>query len=460
MSLSRIRRMLRQSRITALTHSDVFNRIIEIRLPRYAVMPWDRFDNVAEYWTLPESRSLIPGGSWTTFHWQTHLIGTTTQRVEYADQARQPQAEVGFDDLASYLLDLGAVVEPRGWKLLRSAGLWTPVGCVLMTSPDGRERALFIAPSDDSDGKLSLAVAWYPWWTTRDASHLPPHCVRLPATTTARAKAPPSGEDGSEPGKADVPVVVDTQSPPGPGRMGMRRTSDDPSLENAIVCEISSAGLASAVVYQRSPRSQRGDQLDRRHLAHAHLRPGTPIGTWFASAATAYGTAEQAVLWKYEIPGDILAFAGKETLPCGIMVLLGMADASETPAWETKHNDQGAALDDFARRSQEQRAALSAEARMSPEQRARAAQERLRRENDARLQQGEFDPHDEGRSSKKHHATPVRVGPLSPSIRPPFHLIACLLGLLPSCLCPQPAKIDESTDDKQTIPPNAQCETR
>lgn len=184
-SLSRIKRMLRRSNLTALTRSDVVNRVIEIELPRYAVMPFDRFEDRAEYWTLSRHPSSIPGGSWTTFHWRTNAIGMKTQRVEYADQVRQPQVEVAFDELVCYLLDLGAVPDPHGWKLLKSTGLWTPVGCALMMSPNGHEKALTVAPSDDSDGNLSLAVAWSSSWITRNSSHLPPYWVRLP---------PPPGE--------------------------------------------------------------------------------------------------------------------------------------------------------------------------------------------------------------------------------------------------------------------------
>ncbi len=47
-ALSKIKRALRHSRLTALTRSDVVNRVIEIELPRYAVTPWDRFNHRAE----------------------------------------------------------------------------------------------------------------------------------------------------------------------------------------------------------------------------------------------------------------------------------------------------------------------------------------------------------------------------------------------------------------------------
>jgi len=102
-ALSRIKRMLRHSKLTGLTRSDVVNRVIEVELPRYAVRPMDRFSDRAEYWSLSRHPSSIPGGSWTTFNWRTNVIGLKTQRVEYADQLRQPQVEVAFDELVCYL---------------------------------------------------------------------------------------------------------------------------------------------------------------------------------------------------------------------------------------------------------------------------------------------------------------------------------------------------------------------
>jgi hypothetical protein len=118
-SLSKIKQLLRHSKLTALTRSDVVNRVIEVELPRYAVRPMDRYSDRDDYWTLSRNPSSIPGGSWTTFNWRTHIIGHNTQRVEYADQLRQPQVEVAFDELVCYLLDLGAVPDPQGWRLLR-----------------------------------------------------------------------------------------------------------------------------------------------------------------------------------------------------------------------------------------------------------------------------------------------------------------------------------------------------
>ncbi|KAI5468153.1 hypothetical protein BGZ63DRAFT_345951 [Mariannaea sp. PMI_226] len=390
-SLSRIKRMLQRSRLTALTRSDVVNRVIEIELPRYAVMPLDRFQNSAEYWTLSRHPSSIPGGSWTTFNWKTNTIGMKTQRVEYADQVRQPQVEVAFDELICYLLDLGAVPDPHGWKLLKSTGLWTPVGCSLMLSPDGKEKALSVAPLDDSDGNLSLAVAWSSSWITRDHAHLPPYWVRLPSPPGATenntsasnsinkgdAKISHNGEGFHQDGNAE-------------GKLSPEETD---SIENEIysnskseiTCQISMAGIVMALI-QGNAVGNPTTERERLYVEHLRIHPEKSDGIWFASAATAYGTTNQTILWNYKIPDEILSFSRKPTVPCGVMVLLGMVDESETPEWETKYNDYGASLDQFSQRNREQRMAIEAEARMAPAQREAAKRDRMQREMHQRMQ--------------------------------------------------------------------------
>ncbi|KAH6603976.1 hypothetical protein Trco_007422 [Trichoderma cornu-damae] len=391
-SLSRIKRMLRRSRLTALTRSDVVNRVIEIELPRYAVMPLDRFQNRLEYWNLSRHPSSIPGGSWTTFNWKTNAIGMKTQRVEYADQVRQPQVEIAFDGLVSYLLDLGAVPNPHGWKLLRSTGLWAPVGCSLMMSPDGSEKALTVAPLDDSDGHLSLAVAWSSSWITRDHAHLPPYWVRLPCPAgKSKEPKPASGgsvcgsEDDKKPPEGDAYKVQDGSTSEAASRdeADPDERQANPYVEHDITCEISMSGLVTALVEGDPNHTTAPEGL---YVNHLRIRPRKSDGIWFASAATAYGTSSQTILWNYKIPDEILSFSRKETVPCGVLVLLGMVDESETPEWATRHNDYGASLDQFAQRSREQRQAMEAEARMAPAQREQAVRDRMRRETEQRMQ--------------------------------------------------------------------------
>ena len=391
-ALSKIKRMLRHSKLTALTRSDVVNRVIEVELPRYAVTPWDRFSQRSEYWQLSRQPSQIPGGSWTTFNWKTNTIGIKTQRVEYADQLRQPQVEVAFDELVSYLLDLGAVPDPHGWKLLRSTGLWTPAGCALMTARGG-QKALSIAPLDDSDGHLSLAVNWMPSWTTRDFSSLPPYWVRLPpppkrpdgpgsAEASSAQDRPETAED-REPSKKDA-VSVHSQ-----GSRDSIQKQGEANAVKPITCEISVDGLVTAIS-QEADLLRSDSSLHSLFIGHLRARRDKQDGVWFASACTAYGTTSQTMLWNYKIPDEIFIFARRDTVPCGILVLLGVVDDAATPEWATKHNAIEEQHEQFVRQHTERQLAMRSEQQMAPADRQRAAAERMQRENMQRMQDSKW----------------------------------------------------------------------
>ncbi|KAI1437069.1 hypothetical protein GGR50DRAFT_692566 [Xylaria sp. CBS 124048] len=399
-ALSKIKRMLRHGKLTALTRSDIINRVIEVELPRYAVQPWDRFDHEAKYWQISRQPSSIPGGSWTTFNWKTNTIGIKTQRVEYADQLRQPQVEAEFHELVAYLLDLGAIPDAHGWRLLRSTGLWTPMGCSLMKSPDGTTVVLAIAPLDDSDGHLSLMVTWKPWWTTRNALTLPPYWIRLPPppdkeqedkVSPLQASTPPESKVPGEtenPNGAEGDPDKDEESSPthSVNSNSVQKKTDIQAAKVPITCQFSTHGLQSALQQdQGSPTSM--SSFDVRGLPVEHLRINShkTTGKWFASAATAYGTTSQTVLWNYEIPSEILAFARRDTVPCGVLEILGVVDGTLTPQWETTYNDSVEFHENFVRFTQEQRFAIAAEAKMDPVQRQFAVAQRTQRESLQRL---------------------------------------------------------------------------
>ncbi|KAI0419373.1 hypothetical protein F5X98DRAFT_372784 [Xylaria grammica] len=387
-ALSKIKRMLRHGRLTALTRSDIINRVIEVELPRYAVQPWDRFDHREQYWQISRQPSLIPGGSWTTFNWKTNTIGIKTQRVEYADQLRQPQVDVEFHELVAYLLDLGAIPDAHGWKLLRSTGLWTPTGCCLMKSPDGTHVALAIAPLEDSDGHLSLKVAWEPSWTTRDAYTLPPYWVRLPPSPNKEPEESSSASSASqELAQPEETVDADKSEEPHNKEVSPKESLDsiqkqaERNTKMPITCRFSVDGLQSAVSQDQAPPVSTTFDVHSLHVEHLRINSIKMNGKWFASAATAYGTTSQTVLWNYKIPDEILAFAKRDTVPCGVLELLGIVDSSLTPQWETQYNDNMEHHEAFMRRTQEQRLAMQAEARMDPTQRQLAIKQRRERES-------------------------------------------------------------------------------
>ena len=404
-SLSRIKRMLRHSRLPALTRSDVVNRVIEIELPRYAVMPLDRFQDRHDYWNVSHNPSLIPGGSWTTFNWKTNTIGMKTQRVEYADQVRQPQVEVAFDELVCYLLDLGAVPDSQGWKLLRSAGMWAPVGCALMKSPDGREKALTVAPLHDSDGHISLSVAWSSSWITRDHAHLPPYWVRLPCPPRRTTEEVMDSEDKKTEEEEEEQEGSNNMDKIDHGKdKKLRRTESENEGEgessrrgsgsgsangdvdkqaetnetNDMTCQIGIQGLSTALVADVVHPANVPHSL---YIDHLRIVPSRSNGIWFASAATAYGTSSQTVLWNYKIPDTILSFSRQSSVPCGVLVVLGMVDEKDTPEWETKYDDQAANTMQFMRRSEERHHAIIAESKMSPTERNAAMRERMSKES-------------------------------------------------------------------------------
>ena len=429
-ALSQIKRMLRHGRLTALTRSDVVNRVIEVELPRYAVTPPDRLRERAAYWHLARQPSLLPGGTWTTFNWKTRAVGARTQRVEYADQLRQPQVDVAFDELVAYLLDLGALPDPRGWRLLRSTGLWAPTGCALMLAPDGESKALTVAPLDDSEGHLSLRVSWSQDWISRDPSFLPPYWVRLPPPPPP--PPPPSlppreklgvvlGPEAASCDK-DVPINDEIAAAEAGESKKMKKVASKESLDSiqkqaeknrssAITCRISVEGLVTALREEEEENEGTAAATSRDHYSPSdhndnrqslyieHLRilrrgggGGTDgAGVWFAAAATAYGTSSQTVLWNYKIPDEILGFARRETVPCGVLVLLGVIDESETPEWGPPGSDDRAEqLERFMRRNRERQIAVQAENRMGPAEREIAASQRRQRELEQRMQDSEF----------------------------------------------------------------------
>ncbi|KAI0811706.1 hypothetical protein GGR55DRAFT_82637 [Xylaria sp. FL0064] len=371
-ALSKIKRMLRHGRLTVLTRSDIVNRVIEVELPRYAVQPWDRFSS-DQYWTISRQPSSIPGGSWTTFNWKTNTIGIKIQRVEYADQLRQPQVEVEFHALVAYLLDLGAIPDAHGWRLLRSTGLWTPTGCSLMKSPDRNHVALSIAPLDDADGHMSLKVAWQPLWTTRDASTLPPYWIRLPPPPKKKEEETSSSshetvqpEETKDADNTDEEKEESDKKDSSPKEsLDLIQKQGERNARRPITCQFSIDGLESALSL---------------HIEHLRINSLKMNGKWFASAATAYGTTSQTVLWNYKIPDEVMGFARRDTVPCGVLELMGVVDDSETPQWATQYNDSMDHHETFVRRMQAQGIARAAEARMDPIQRQIAVKQREDRE--------------------------------------------------------------------------------
>jgi hypothetical protein len=365
-TVSKVRRILHHCRLHGIVRGDMINKVIEVELPRYTIAPLHREEEGKDYWTLSDYPSTIPGGSWTTFNWKRHNTGIKTQRIDYSDQLKQPQAEIGFEELVSFLLDLGAVPDPAGFRMLKGSGLWVPTGTPLLLSPDRHEPVLTIAPLDESDGNLSLAVRWSSNWGMRDRNSLPPYWVLIkglmpvrPTTSTTKTDELP--DPGSGPS-------IDTKRP----SIGLKIPIEE--CPPSIRCQIGINGLVTAVPDDFD--AQLFDHLEISHLTMDELATNS-TGIWFASAITALGTTSSTILWNYKIPTSILSFAKKDTIPCGILVILDIVPEDATPEWATAYtNDAEEERERAFKKMRNDNAAMMKENMLPPAQKAAAIRER------------------------------------------------------------------------------------
>lgn len=374
-TLAKVRRMLRHGRLAGIARGDVVNHVIEVELPRYTIAPLHREEHSKEYWKLCDYPSHIPGGTWTTFNWRRHNTGSKTQRIDYSDQLRQPQAEIGFEELISFLLDLGAVPDATGFRMLRGSGLWVPTGTPLLVSPDRHEAVLTIAPLDDSDGYLSLAVRWSSTWGMRDASSLPPYWVMVQGPLPARPDTTSTAHE-KHPIEDDEQNLIESEHAPNEDVQHKRSsTSTEPEKQTvgdvkqirmsktakyipipedsppAIRCRVGLNGLLTAI--PDDPDPSLFAPLSISHLLIDEMHTNT-AGIWFASALTAISTTSTTILWSYKIPTPLLTFCLSPSVPCGVLVLLSLVPSSATPEWETTYaSDEAEAREESFRKMRE-----------------------------------------------------------------------------------------------------------
>jgi hypothetical protein len=139
-------------------------------------------------------------------------------------------------------------------------------------------------------------------------------------------------------------------------------------------------GLLSALPDDFEPNMF--ESLDVQHLEAREFSP-TTTGVWFASAITALGTTSQTMLWNYKIPAEILAFAKKDTIPCGVLVLLDIIEESATPEWATKyeHDVEEEREATFRQMNEDMRARMR-ESKLTAEERNAALHERSRKRHE------------------------------------------------------------------------------
>ncbi|KAK2749834.1 hypothetical protein FQN57_005248 [Myotisia sp. PD_48] len=369
---------------SAITRGSMMSGVVEVELPRCTITPLDR-DYDDEYWKLNPNRSLLEGGSWSFFHWNCLITGKKLYRIQYKDELRAPQAEIEFDELIAFLLDRGAVPDENGWKMLRTSGLWTPSGTVLLRSSlSGLGAVLRTGVPDDSDGVLSLKVHWQSGWDTRDKHCLPPFWMRLhqpvesngsgSSTSTETLKgnghlpvkeADDTKSDETKP-QADDGDNIQNSDSEGDGKNDTKITKNEKSEETTspleedpeeqdsaeappdiplLLTEIEkhrvslygNTHTASSVrfriengavekIYFENDNSLTGKT---RSIGHA----GDLMNQWFVYAASSLTQSDGAASWACSFPVNILQGVRREAVPCGIMETLGMMTEDETPEW-------------------------------------------------------------------------------------------------------------------------------
>jgi hypothetical protein len=155
-----------------------------------------------------------------------------------------------------------------------------------------------------------------------------------------------------------------------------------------IICQIRESGIVTALV----PKHDQGPEMFYReslYIDHLRASKASTVGTWFATAATAYGTSSHTVLWDYKVPDDILRFARRDSIPCGVLELLSIVNDSETPQWATEYDDEAERHERLMRKSQDHFQIMMKEKNMSPEEKSRATRERMMEDSRRMLKESE-----------------------------------------------------------------------
>ncbi|KAK9421291.1 putative N-alkane-inducible cytochrome P450 [Seiridium unicorne] len=249
--------------------NDYFDGEVEVRLSASRIAPLLRDD--PRYWEVSD-RQQLPGGTWNKMNWKQLPLG---------------HVEVSFDELVTYLLDLGAVVNPPGWKALQSTGIWTPKDVTLLVTEKTDLPVLAIGALDNSnlDGKLSLVLAWPHNFVTRNKSLVSPKWTRLTRKLAFHQEDnEASGAHQKDPGNHHIDVS----------------SSTDLDEEDFVKYTVDIHGNVSIMA----------DVCDYQHLA---VKRGRTERLWLPTAFAAYA-ASQHVLTDYRIPENMLDLAHSCTI--------------------------------------------------------------------------------------------------------------------------------------------------
>ena len=388
--------------------SSPMTSLIEVELPRYAIAPLERTNQ--DYWKATRERQeldgehhrlldraestlsmveegrvrgYLRGGSWRAFHWKKLIVGKKLYRIQYEDELREPPAEIDFSELVHFLLDWGAVPDSMGWEKLRSGGLWTPAGTVLLRQPENDGEAqkkhvdwiLRTSMPDESDGILNLTIKWNKDSTevgqVRGVASLPPGWGRL------NQPAPLESNDKVQEDRKDLSARIEEL-----------KTANKHSLDSTSFRFRLDGNYVQKVLWeQHNIETGFVDEPFRTHEQSAG-------GMWFTSAMSAILAQKQSAggMWAFDLPSDVASFVRRDSVPWGVMVLLGLSAEIDAPHWSSEQDVKTVnLLDNPATRHHERflasQAAARLEATMPPDQARihkmnREAQERQERHND------------------------------------------------------------------------------
>lgn len=347
----------------ATTRSSLMSSVVEVSLPRMLITPLNR--SSPRYWAVNETRtSGVRGGTWTTMHWNTLVMGSKLYRVQYSEDLRVPQAEVELGQLLGFLLDRGAVPDAKGLRMLRVSGLWTPTGTSVMLSPDARHSALRVSMPDDSDGVLSLALRWEAEWDEREPESLPPEWMRLEVPKgviregngdeereydgrrqDSRREAEEKTEEEEEKEAHEVDLLEVDEESKDDRILHMKKPIAAKSSHHTEPTSLRFR-LSSAPSSSHSTTSALTICMATWESSHAplpyspslmHLHSG-PASVWFPIVALSLGLSKSLPLYTYNLPASLHSLAIKNTIPCGVLVLLGLLATESAPDWETKYD--------------------------------------------------------------------------------------------------------------------------
>ncbi|KAJ5175368.1 uncharacterized protein N7482_001245 [Penicillium canariense] len=384
----------RHGLLDSLTRVSLIGGIVEVELPRCSITPLDR-ESDAKYWKLNASHVPLKGGSWSMFHWNRLVTGRVMYRCQFKDELTIPQADIDFEELVAFLLDRGAVPDPHGWHILKTVGLWTPPGTAMLRPPRGMSGAvLTVAPPDDSDGVLSLQVNWEVQWDQRNSNSLPPFWTRLEQPRSVKADSDEGifsasmkelkGAAGSEIGQGKTlsrqnTLVADSIAESSSSKPFSLLTEIEEM--KALVTKSDAVSVRFKIDHDHVKRvifecdsAPTGEPRDLSSL-------GDIFGLWLACTASALSQDGDSGLWNFAIPSHIAEFTRQKSIPCGVMVVLGLLSEDNVPPWASPPPSTVESRFDTQQRMEEDSLARRMEGAMPPVQAAEARRVRMLRES-------------------------------------------------------------------------------